>query len=119
MVRYDMPDEKGETRRQRNERFGEGDKNPEIEEVDEIYQYLLDWFFDLSSLRTPGFNGPNPLSFSDYANWQKLTGHLITREELNILRELDQAYLKAVEEETKPVEENSYVDQRGRTRPGG
>lgn len=40
-------------------------------------------------------NGPNPLSLADIEAWSRLTGHLIRREEVEIIRQMDAAFLKA------------------------
>ena len=94
-VRYETPDENGETRAERNERFDEADKTPEIE-TPEDWQYLLDWFWDIHSARSHGFNGPNPMSLTDIANWSAMTGNQLLREEVAIIRQIDAAYVEAV-----------------------
>lgn len=113
-VRYDTPDERGETRRQRNIRFGEGEKNPDIEPPDGA-EHILDWFWDLSAARSHGFSGPNPLSLSDIANWSRLTGEIVTREEVGILRQIDAAYVAAVAEEQAAQAERDRKQHGGRS----
>ncbi|WP_435371434.1 phage tail assembly chaperone [Mesorhizobium liriopis] len=93
-VRYSTPDDKGETRRQRNERFGVEEETPEPD-IDPDTAYLLDWFWNLHSARAESFDGPQPLSFTDIANWSALTGTILLREELGILRQMDAAFLSA------------------------
>lgn len=50
-----------------------------------------------------GFNSPNPISLTDIANWSLLTGTIIRREEVSIIRAMDSAYLTALAEE-QPTE---------------
>lgn len=96
-----MPDEKGETRRQRNERFGQGHLTPDEIHVDEDFTYLLEWFWDLNLARSMGFNGPNPISYSEIAHWSAMTGNIISRREVALIRKMDAAYVKAVLEDMK------------------
>ncbi|MFG1462261.1 hypothetical protein V5F77_05105 [Xanthobacter sp. DSM 24535] len=100
LVRYDTPDSKGETRRQRNERFDCSELNPEIQPPDGA-EHLLAWFWDLSSARSHGFNGPDPIRLSDIVSWSTLTGEIITREEVSILRRMDAAFIGTIAEEQR------------------
>ncbi|PRD42158.1 hypothetical protein C5748_18420 [Phyllobacterium phragmitis] len=67
--------------------------------MQEDHGHLWDWFWDLSSSRSIGFNGPNPISVTDIANWAALTGTIVRREEVGIIRAMDAAYISAVAEE--------------------
>jgi hypothetical protein len=75
-----------------------GHLNPESEPPVHC-RHLIEWFWDLSTARSHGFDGPNPLSLSDIANWSALTGNIIRRDEITILRAMDGAYLDAVSAE--------------------
>lgn len=97
-----MPDESGDTRRVRNQRFGMGHMNPAVF-VNDQYQYLLDWFFELNAARSMGFNGPNPISYSEIAAWSSMTGAKPSADEIAILRQIDVAYIAAVADEAKPA----------------
>lgn len=96
-VRLNTPDEKGETRRQRNERFGVVTTEPEP--VNPDFEYLLEWFWDIRRGVPAGINGPDPLSMTEIANWSSLTGTVVRREEIGILREVDAAFLASVANE--------------------
>lgn len=61
---------------------------------DEI-QYLLDWFWDIDRCRTAGFSGPNPLTLNEMEAWSRMTGNFVRREEFEVLRGMDGAFLKA------------------------
>lgn len=52
-------------------------------------------------------NGPNPLSLADIEAWSRLTGHVVRREEVEIIRQMDAAYLKAVAKEQAEAMERS------------
>jgi hypothetical protein len=98
IVRYETKDEAGETRRQRNERFGFADRNPVIEPP-EGAEHLLEWFMSLSERRSYGYSGPNPISFMDISAWCSLTGERPSREEVAAILKMDSAFLRASGEE--------------------
>ena len=98
LVRYDTPDEDGETRRERNERFDCEDQNPEIEPPEDG-KWLWDWFLELNACRSQGFSAPNAVTFPDLESWSRLTGNIIRREEIAIIRRMDDAFLAALAEE--------------------
>lgn len=95
IVRYQTPNKDGETRWQRNIRFGQGDKNPLIEPP-QTGEYIFEWFWELNSSRQSGFGGPLPLSYTEIAAWAAITGTIATRDEISIIRRLDSAYIAAV-----------------------
>lgn len=73
------------------------------------FEYLLDWFWDISAGRSHGFNGPNPLSMTEIANWSALTGTVIRREEIAIIRAMDGEYLSsAAKEQAEATERAKY-----------
>lgn len=96
-ARYELNDEQGETRRQRNERFGQGELSPELV-VPEQGQYLWNWFFELDEGRS---GGSQPLTALEISAWADLTGNIMTRQDFRILRSMDRAYLHQYEEELK------------------
>ncbi|AVA22188.1 hypothetical protein QA648_09545 [Rhizobium sp. CB3171] len=95
-----MRDTNGETRRERNEAFEL--LSPEAE-VPEAGHALWDWFWDLRSARAPGFSGPAPLSHQEMLAWLHLTGNLLRREDIAVLKAMDGRYCQAVEEETEAI----------------
>lgn len=68
--------------------------NPETV-IAEHWAHLCGWFWELSGVRSYGFSGPNPISFSEIADWAALTGNLIRQDEIAIIRKMDAAYLAA------------------------
>lgn len=95
-----MRDTNGETRRERNEAFEL--LSPEAE-VPEAGHTLWDWFWDLRSAQAPGFSGPAPLSHQEMLAWLQLTGNLLRREDIAVLKVMDGRYCQAVEEETEAI----------------
>ena len=45
-------------------------------------------------------NGPEPLALADMIAWTKITGHIVRREEWEILRSMDDALRSAYAEST-------------------
>lgn len=97
-VRYDMPDEKGETRRVRNARFDQ--PSPDIE-IPHFGQHVWDWFWVLSNRRR---SGPEALSFAEIGEWQRLTGTAALPEEVEMLMQMDDAYLSEVRKEQEAAQ---------------
>lgn len=92
LVRYDFPDKDGETRRERNARFGQ--ESPAVE-VPPVAQYLWEWFWDIRRSQPAGFNGPNPVTNAELMAWVQRTGQVVRPEEAVILMDMDGALLTA------------------------
>lgn len=76
-----------------------GHKIPDDLQPQDHWLHLWAWFFDLTSCRSMGMNGPNPLSLQDISLWIEFTGAMPTREEVSILREMDATFLNALAQE--------------------
>lgn len=61
-------------------------------------EHILQWFYQLSARRRPGFSGPSALNFSDIKAWSELTGTLTRPDEIEAILAMDSAYLEAVSE---------------------
>lgn len=104
-----MADEKGETRRQRNERFGV--ETPEVDVPAEA-EHVWRWFWDLSARRR---TGPEALGFADLAAWQALMHIDLLPLEAGMLVAMDDKYLAAVREDQAAARERALQAQnRGR-----
>lgn len=89
-VRYDTPDEKGEKRRDRNEKFGV-DSPPLI--VPLAGRYLWEWYFDVASgLRRVRDGVCEPIPHTEYQAWRVNTANIVYPVEHAILRDMDAAY---------------------------
>ncbi|WP_313242172.1 hypothetical protein [Stenotrophomonas sp.] len=96
-----MADENGETRRQRNERFGA--TSPELHIPDAV-THVWDWFWLLSGRR---HSGPEALTFADVGNWARLLQLELLPEEVSMLMAMDDQYLRAVREDQKAARERA------------
>ena len=90
-----MPDENGETRRQRNTKFGH--PSPDYDAPDAV-AHVWEWFWDLSARRK---SGPEALTYAEIGEWQRLTGTAIRPEEVEMLMKMDDAFLADVREEQR------------------
>ncbi len=99
-----MPRENGETRRQYNARFDE--PSPEVDPQDRSPEgdRLLQVFWRLCRFRTQGFNGPDPLQPGLIRDWIVTAGWPLSQPEIEIVFQMDAAYLAACQRETQPKE---------------
>lgn len=49
-----------------------------------------------------GVNGPNPLTLHDIEAWMRVTGNILRREEVMVLRRMDFAFMQAVDDRNNP-----------------
>ena len=92
-VRYDTPGYEGETRRQFNARFDH--LSPDVPEYPEAAQYLLDWFADMRDCA----DHDKPLTPTHMRDWQAVTGNVMTREEMAIIRQMDSSWRASMADE--------------------
>lgn len=90
-----MPDENGETRRQRNVRFGQAAKNKPVV-IPPRGQHVWRWFWQLSGRR---HSGPEALTYTEVENWRRLTLTPVRPEEVEMIMRMDDAYLTEVRKE--------------------
>lgn len=58
--------------------------------------YLWGWFLELHNARPSGGLGPGAISYSDIYAWTLLTGNRPTKWDVEVLKQLDYAYLSHV-----------------------
>ncbi len=97
-----MADEDGETRRQRNERFGLAESPKQ--KVPGEAGHVWGWFWELSGRR---HSGPEALTFADIGQWASLLQVELLPEEVQMLIAMDDQYLRAVREEQKAARERA------------
>jgi hypothetical protein len=83
------------------------DRNPDVEPPEE-YAWIWDWFWQLSATRRQGQHGPDAITYHDIAIWSAMTGNQLLREEIAIIRAMDEAFVSALARE--------YREQRERDR---
>lgn len=57
---------------------------------------IWNWFFELNGGRQNGGFGPSPLSWGDMAAWAQLTATPLQPWHVQILRDMDNAYMSAL-----------------------
>lgn len=82
-------------------------------EIADYFLHIVNWFWDLNASRSQGFDGPLPLTFSELSAWREMTGEMPSREELSIIRQMDQAYLSALAKEREDQRARSKDKQNG------
>lgn len=91
-ARYDTKDENGETRRERNDKFGESSPLLEIPEAGE---YLWNWFSDLSRMYSRTHEGVcRRIPPSEYLAWAEVMGNIVRLDEYAILIDMDEEFCK-------------------------
>lgn len=114
-TRYDLPDEKDDTRRERNKRVGVA--SPEFILPDEGL-YLWEWFQNINSSVSrirDGFYFLIPPS--EFLAWSNLTGNLITSVEYEILKAMDVSFCNEMNKELK-AKQDKELDLKGKKRHG-
>ena len=101
-VRYETKDENGETRRQRNSRFGA--KSPEITPPPEAV-HVWDWFW--SELTGRRHSGPEPLTHAELDAWKRNTARLVRPQEIEMLIAMDEAFLSEMRKEQDAARERA------------
>lgn len=91
-VRYDTPDEFGETRRERNERFET--PSPRLD-IPEAGLYLWHWYSELAEGSARVIDGVcHPIGWADFTAWAMISGRIVRTEEFEVLRKLDTEFCK-------------------------
>ncbi|OMQ42072.1 hypothetical protein BKP54_25365 [Ensifer sp. 1H6] len=65
--------------------------------------FIWDWFWELRQSQAPGFSGPVPVSNLELLAWCQITGNLVTREEVLILKSMDARFCKEIEKESESI----------------
>lgn len=59
-------------------------------------EHLWEWFWDMSRDRKWGEAGPDPIGLAGIRLWSEMTGTTIRPEEVEIIRDMDDAYRSAL-----------------------
>lgn len=109
-VRYETPDDKDETRRERNEKFNT--PSPEFE-VPEGGEFLWNWYFEISEgLRRIDDGVCFPIPPSEIIAWKNLTDRLLTADEYVILRAMDAVFCEETNKELQAYQERRAEQDR-------
>lgn len=110
-ARYDTPDSKGETRRQRNAKFGESSPEPEQPEQG---RQLWNWYQQASRTRRFEQGLPQMLTPLEWQAWANITGQVIREEEFAVLIDMDSAYVSALKAELNAQWQRTNKPQKGK-----
>ncbi|WP_188862973.1 hypothetical protein [Marinobacterium nitratireducens] len=97
-MRYDSPDPNGETRRQRNKRFGFD--SPEVE-IPRGGAHLFRWFRDASTMRRWDSGYPAIIEPNNWLSWAQMMDIPVDVIEWRILRQMDDTYVRHMIDEIK------------------
>ena len=114
-VRYDTPDENGDTRRDKNERFGRD--HPDLI-VNMDGAYLWEWYHRVASCVARVRDGICfPIPPSEFLAWAQMTGTLVRPMEWSILTAMDEVYCTGMSAEFEAYrirqEEKAKAAQNG------
>lgn len=125
-VRYDLPDENGETRRERSLRFGVEDNGPNLD-IPAGFYHLWEWYWTISArLRRVRDGVAEPIPPSEFTHWCHNSGTIIRPVEYAILSAMDDVFcdemnlelrdyrLRENERSRKEAEANKPKSKRGR-----
>jgi hypothetical protein len=65
--------------------------------------FIWEWFWQLRQAQPPGFSGPVPISNTELSVWCQLTGNIVRREELAVLRAMDARFCVEIEKESEAI----------------
>lgn len=99
-MRYDTPDGGGETRRQRNARFGASRFSKPVD-IPDNYEHVWNWFWELSEFRKYSDGHAECICPKDILDWKLLFGNLITRRECAMIIAMDASFREALAVEIK------------------
>jgi len=106
-VRYEIPDEKGETRRELNARMNVAHTPPFI--IPPEAKYIWDWYFSLHEKVARYREGCyHPIPPSEYLAWATLTGIIVYPWEYDIMMAMDAVFC----DETNKEIENLRIRER-------
>lgn len=115
-TRYDLPDDKGETRRERNKRFGVID-SPEVE-IPSNGEYLWELFTQLSNaIHRIDFNGYYyNLPPSEIIAWCELKHWDITADEYDIISAMDNVFCRELNKDKDATMTRKLEEQKQETK---
>ena len=110
-ARYDTPDRHGETRRQRNERFGA--ESPRVRPP-QNGRYLWEWYADAAATRRMDEGMPQLLTPQEWQAWAEINGEIVRKEEFAVLMQMDRAFVYAMRKELNEQRQREADKQRSR-----
>lgn len=123
-VRYDLPDDKGETRRERYHAFDDETKaqlpQPPDFELPQSGMYLWNWYFNLSGcIRRVRDGICEPIPPSEFLAWKEATDTIVYPHEYAILQAMDAAYCEECNKELADARQRSNERMRADVEAAG
>lgn len=116
-VRYELPDEHGKTRRERNADFGVADKSPPLE-IPGAGRHIWDWYHELSSTLMRVIDGVTyKIPPSEYRAWAEMMGHIVNPDEYGIMMAMDRVFCGETAKEVEAYRERE-AERRKRESKG-
>ena len=98
-MRYNTLDDNGETRADRNDRFG-FEEQTQYPDIPEHFYYIWEWFWEIIDTGRHVFEGsPTSFTHEELRAWVENLGAIVRREEMLILISMSQAWRDAMTEE--------------------
>lgn len=76
-----------------------------MEDIPDAGLSLWQWFWDIRQCQAAGFSGPTPISHQEYRAWLDLTGNIVRREEIAILKAVDARFCEEIDKESEAIRE--------------
>lgn len=89
-----------------------GAETPEEPEIPICAAHVYEWWWELNSRRSPGFDQVAPITYADIHAWAMLTEKTVSVREVRWLIKMDNAWIEAIgkERESKREREKQEAD---------
>lgn len=81
-------------------------------EIPEAFSWLVEWFWDIRQSQPPAFSGVTPISNMEFAAWVQLTGNIVRREEVVIIKAMDARYCMEIDKEREEIRKREQEADR-------
>lgn len=83
-------------------------------EVPKPGRHIWEWFWRLSNMRSANDNGPAPLTVDAIEAFARVTGERVSREETDLLLDMDIEYRNAIAELRQEAEDEAEAERNAR-----
>lgn len=100
------------TREEYNEAFGVDSPDPPI--FPDAVEHVWEWWWKLQKRRQSGFDSQNPITYTEIFHWAFLTRTQITPPEVEMLAQLDDAFIEQISIEKEGMREMTPAPDNGK-----